>query len=57
MAVESNYANAIATRSDWLKILAPAFQPMKSKTKTDRSVYALFFFLHFEVAARNCKEF
>ena len=57
MAVESNYANAIATRSDWLKILAPAFQPMKSKTKTDRSLYARFFFLHFELVAGNCKEF
>ena len=31
MTVESNYAIAIATLSDWLKRVA--FQPMRSKTK------------------------
>ena len=31
MTVESNYVIAIATRSDWLKRLAPIFQPMRSK--------------------------
>ena len=34
MTVESNYVIAIATPSDWLKRLAPVFQPMRSKTKT-----------------------
>ena len=34
MTVESNYLIAIATLSDWLKRLAPVFQPMRCKTKT-----------------------
>ena len=40
MIVESNYAIAIATLSDWLKRLAPGFQPMRSKTKTNCTMYA-----------------
>ena len=40
MTVESTYAIAIATLSDWLKRLAPVFQPMRSKTKTNRTTYA-----------------
>jgi len=35
MTVGSNYANAIATLSDWLENLAPVFQPMRRKTKTN----------------------
>ena len=31
---------AIATFSDWLKRLAPVFQPMRIKTKTNRAMYA-----------------
>ena len=38
--VESNYVIAIATLSDWLKRLAPIFQPVRSKTKTNRAMYA-----------------
>ena len=34
MTVESNYVIAIAAVCDWLKNLAPVFQPMKSKNKT-----------------------
>ena len=34
MTVESNYVIAIATLSDWLKILTPVFQPMRRKAKT-----------------------
>ena len=34
MTVESNYVIVIATLSAWLKRLAPAFQPMRSKTNT-----------------------
>ena len=34
MTVESNYMIAIATLIDWLKRLAPVFQPMRIKTKT-----------------------
>ena len=34
MNVESKYSIAIAMLSDWLKSLAPVFQPMRSKTKT-----------------------
>ena len=40
MTVESNYVIAIAMFSDWLKRLAPVFQPMRSKTKTNRTMYA-----------------
>ena len=43
MTVESNYVIAIATLSDWLKRVAPVFQPMRSKTKTNRTMYALIF--------------
>ena len=41
MTVKSNYMIAIATLSDWLKRLAPVFQPMKSKTKTNHLKTAL----------------
>ena len=36
MTVENNYVIAIATLSDWLNRLAPVFQPMRIKTKTNR---------------------
>ena len=43
MTVESNYAIAIAiaiaTLSDWLRRLAPVFQPMRSKTKINCTTY------------------
>ena len=45
---ERNYAIAIATLRDWLKILRQFFnQLMRSKTKTNRTLLALFF-LRFE---------
>ena len=56
MTVESNYAIAIATRSDWLKNLAPVFQPMRSETNTNCSLYARFF-PRFEQVTGNCSEF
>ena len=40
MTAESNYVIAIATFSDWLKRVTPVFQPLRSKTKTNRTVYA-----------------
>ena len=40
MTVESNYVIAIALLSDWLKRLAPVFQPTRSKTKTNRTMNA-----------------
>ena len=40
MIVESNYVIATATLSDWLKRLARVFQPMTSKTKPNRTMYA-----------------
>ena len=47
MTVERNYAivNAIAHAmlSDWLKNIASVFQPMRSKTKINRPLYARFF--------------
>ena len=39
MTVESNYANAIATLSDWFKNQAPFYQPMRRKTKTNRHLH------------------
>ena len=32
MIVGSNFAVAIATHTDWLKVLALVFQPMRNKT-------------------------
>ena len=55
MTVESNYVIAIATLSDWLKRLAPVFQPMRMKTKTNRTMYA-WFFPRFERVTGNCWE-
>ena len=46
---------AIATLSDWLKRLAPVFQPMRSKTKTNRTTYA-WLFPRFERVTGNCYE-
>ena len=40
MTVEINYVIATATLSDWLKRLTPVFQPMRSKSKTNRIMYA-----------------
>ena len=40
MTVENNYVIAIAMLNDWLERLAPVFQPMRSKTKTNRAMYA-----------------
>ena len=38
MSLESLNAIAIATLNDWLKTLAPVFQPMRSKTKSFRTI-------------------
>ena len=40
MTVGSNYVTVIATLSDWLKMLAPVFQPMRIKTKTNCTMCA-----------------
>ena len=56
MTVESNYVIAIATLCDWLKNLAPVFQPMKSKTKTNCTFCVLPFPL-FEPGRGNFFEF
>ena len=40
MTVESALTIEIATVSDWLKNLTPVFHPMRSKTKTNRTLYA-----------------
>ena len=41
MTVESNYVIAIATLSDWLKRLAPVFQPLRSKSHHVRVIFPL----------------
>ena len=43
MTVEINDVIAIATLNDWRKRLPPVFQPMRIKTKTNRTMYAWFF--------------
>ena len=48
VTVESNYAIVTATPSDWLKNLTPVFLPMRSQTKTNRTLQAQFF-AHFKV--------
>ena len=48
--VESNYAIAIASLTDWSSNLVLTCQPMRNKTKTNRTLYALFF-PRFEVTA------
>ena len=48
-------ATEIATRSDWLERLAPVFQPTRSKTKTNLTLYARFF-PRFELVTGNCWE-
>ena len=53
MTVESNFVIAIATLSDWLKRLAPVFQPMRRKIKTNRTMYASSF-PRFERVTCNC---
>ena len=47
MTVESSDVIAIASLSDWLKILTPVFLQMRSKTKTSRPLHARLF-LRFE---------
>ena len=54
MTVESSYA--IATLSDWLKDLAAEFQPMRNKTKTNRTLHARLF-PRFEQFTGNGLEF
>ena len=41
MAVESNYAIAIATRGGWLKSLAPVFQRIKASRDFSRALMKL----------------
>ena len=53
MTVEIDYVIAIAMLSDWLKKLVPVFQPVRGKTKTNRTMYA-WFFLRFEQGIGNC---
>ena len=57
MTVESNYVIAFATLSDWLKRLAPVFQPMRRKTKTNPPCTRDFSRASSElqVIARNCE--
>ena len=52
MAVESN--QVIATPSDWIKRVSPVFQPMKNKTKTNRTMHSLFF-PRFERVTGTCQ--
>ena len=61
MTVESNTVIAIAKLSDWLKRLAPVFQPMRVKTKTNHITPCTRDFSRasseLQVNARNCDWF
>ena len=57
MTVESYYVIANATLSDWLKRLAPVFQPMRIKTKTNRNRDFSRTSSELQVIARNCDWF
>ena len=56
MTLESNYAIAIATLGHWLKNLVLVYEPMRNKTKTNRTLHARFF-ARFEQVTSNCWEF
>ena len=56
MTAESNYMIMIATLSDWCKSLLPVFQPIGSKTKTNRTLYTQFFPC-LEQVTSNCEVF
>ena len=43
MTVESHYAVAFATLCDWLKNITQVFQPMRSKIKTNSTLFARCF--------------
>ena len=59
MTVESNYVIVIATLNDWLKRLVPVFQPMRSKTRTNRVCMSDFSrtLSKFQIIPRNCDWF
>ena len=52
MTVASNYAIAIATLSDWLKRVAPVFQPMRPIAPRKRDFSRALSEL--QIIARNC---
>ena len=56
MTVESNYAIAIDTLSDWFQNLTPIYQPLKRKVKTNSDFHARFF-PRFEQVTWNFYEF
>ena len=56
MAVEGNYAIAIAKLRYWPRNVAPVFQPRRSKTKTNHILYAQTF-PRFEQLTGDCHEF
>ena len=43
MTVQSNYSITIAMLSDWLSNLSRFFQSLRTKTKSNRTLYARFF--------------
>ena len=55
MTVRKNNAIAMVTLSDWLKKFTPVFQPMRNKTKTNRTLHARFFLAlsKLQIIARN----
>ena len=59
MTVECTYVIAIATLSDWLKRLAPVFQPMRTKPKPIAPCARDFSraLSELQVIARNCDWF
>ena len=62
MTVESNYVIAIGTLNDWLKRLAPVFQPIEEANPKliapcKRDFSRALSDLKFQIIARNCDWF
>ena len=61
MTVESNYVIAIATLGDWLKRVAPVFQPMKHQNQNQNQSQCKRDFSRasseLQLIARNCEGF
>ena len=57
MTVESNYVIPIATLSDWVKRVAPVFQPMKSKPIASCARDFSRAMNELQIIARNCDWF
>ena len=52
---DSSFQMTVEDNCDWLERLASGIQPMRIKTKTNRTIYP-WFFPRFELVTGNCEE-